>query len=92
MKKKIIGIIWLGLMVCLSACAGESSAINMTTQPTSNVTLTVSAAADLIPAFTEIGALFTQETGIKVEFNFGSTGQLAQQVLQGAHHLVDTPR
>lgn len=81
---KIITIVWLGLMVCLSACAGESTAISNTTQPTSNVTLTVSAAADLIPAFTEIGALFTQETGIKVEFNFGSTGQLAQQILQGA--------
>ncbi|MBE7555179.1 MAG: molybdate ABC transporter substrate-binding protein [Anaerolineales bacterium] len=47
-------------------------------------TLTVSAAADLTPAFQEIGRLFEQETGTKVTFNFGSTGQLAQQIEQGA--------
>lgn len=47
-------------------------------------TLTVSAAADLTPAFGEIGKLFEQESGVKVTFNFGSTGQLAQQIEQGA--------
>ncbi|MCM3870659.1 MAG: molybdate ABC transporter substrate-binding protein [Pyrinomonadaceae bacterium] len=48
------------------------------------VTLTVSAAADLAPAFEEIGRLFERESGVKVTFNFGSTGQLAQQIEQGA--------
>ena len=48
------------------------------------VTLTISAAADLGPAFREIGSLFEQQTGIKTNFNFGSTGQLAQQIEQGA--------
>ena len=48
------------------------------------VTLTVSAAADLLPAFEELGKLFTRESGIKVTFNFGSTGQLTQQIEQGA--------
>jgi molybdate transport system substrate-binding protein len=48
------------------------------------VTLTVSAAADLIPAFEELSQRFTDETGIAVVFNFGSTGQLAQQIAQGA--------
>ena len=48
------------------------------------VTLTVSAAADLTPAFAELGKLFTNDTGIKVTFNFGSTGQLTQQIEQGA--------
>ena len=50
----------------------------------SPVTLTVSAAADLTPAFEELGQLFTKQTGIKVTFNFGSTGQLTQQIEQGA--------
>jgi molybdate transport system substrate-binding protein len=50
----------------------------------SDVTLTVSAAADLTPAFEEIGALFEQQTGVSVDFNFGSTGQLAQQIEAGA--------
>lgn len=46
--------------------------------------ITVSAAANLIPAFEEIGRRFEAETGIQVIFNFGSSGQLAQQIAQGA--------
>lgn len=82
--KYVIGMLWINLILFLSACEGGASVVDTTTYPTSQVTLTVSAAADLIPAFTEIGALFTQQTGIGVEFNFGSTGQLTQQILQGA--------
>jgi len=48
------------------------------------VTLTVSAASDLNYVFKEIGALWEKETGNKVTFNFGSTGQLAQQIERGA--------
>lgn len=44
----------------------------------------VSAAADLTPAFQELGARFEREKGIEVVFNFGSTGQLSQQIEQGA--------
>jgi len=47
-------------------------------------TLTVSAAADLSDAFSEIGRLYTAESGVGVSFNFGSTGQLAHQVELGA--------
>lgn len=46
--------------------------------------LTVSAASDLTPAFSEIGALFEAKTGTPVAFNFGSTGQLTQQIESGA--------
>lgn len=52
--------------------------------PAPSTTLTVSAAADLQLAFTEIGAQFEKESGTRVVFNFGSTGQLAQQIAQGA--------
>ncbi|WP_448573318.1 molybdate ABC transporter substrate-binding protein [Trichothermofontia sp.] len=48
------------------------------------VTLTVSAAADLNYVFPEIGRLWEQETGHRVTFNLGSTGQLAQQIERGA--------
>src|SRR5690349_2999304 len=58
--------------------------IRDTVRAQSDVTLTVSAASDLTPAFTELGALFEQETGVKVEFNFGSTGQLTEQIKAGA--------
>jgi molybdate transport system substrate-binding protein len=56
-------------------------------QPTmaqERVVLTVAAASDLTPAFEEIGDFFTAETGVGVEFTFGSTGQLTQQIEAGA--------
>jgi len=46
--------------------------------------LVVSAASDLQLAFQEIGALYQTRTGTRVVFNFGSSGQLAQQIAQGA--------
>ena len=71
-------IIFIASCVLLSACKSTRSVRE------SPVTLTVSAAADLTPAFEELGRLFENETGIKVIFNFGSTGQLTQQIEQGA--------
>lgn len=65
------------LFLLVSACAAPMG----TTEPTE---LIVAAAADLQFAFTEIGALFEKETGHKVTFVFGSTGQLAQQIENGA--------
>lgn len=46
--------------------------------------LTVAAASDLRPAFTELGRRFTADEGIEVTFSFGSSGQLAQQIVNGA--------
>jgi molybdate transport system substrate-binding protein len=70
------------LLVCVAApLAGCRSETTSGTQPK---TLTVSAASDLTPAFREIGKQFEQRDGTKVIFNFGSTGQLAQQIEQGA--------
>jgi molybdate transport system substrate-binding protein len=48
------------------------------------VELTVAAAADLQFAFTDIAAAYEQQTGHKVTLTFGSTGQLAQQIENGA--------
>ena len=46
--------------------------------------LVVAAASDLQFAFTEIGRLFTEETGQPVSFSFGSTGNLVHQIENGA--------
>lgn len=46
--------------------------------------IVVSAASDLTPAFQELGREFERREGTSVFFNFGSTGQLAQQIEQGA--------
>ena len=69
----------LVLALALSTACGSSPSVK-----DGPVTLTVSAAADLTPPFEELGKLFTNDTGTKVTFNFGSTGQLTQQVEQGA--------
>lgn len=69
-------LILLSLLVLLTACRPAPAS-----QP---VTLTVSAASSLTSAFAEIGERFTAETGHRVVFNFGSSGQLAQQIEQGA--------
>ncbi len=76
---KLCSTILLLFAVVLAGCAPASPA------PTkAPAELTVAAAADLQFAFTEIGELFEQETGNKVTFSFGSTGQLAQQIKNGA--------
>jgi molybdate transport system substrate-binding protein len=46
--------------------------------------ITVAAAADLQPAFEEIGKEFERQNRVKVIFSFGSTGMLAQQIENGA--------
>ncbi len=72
----LLCFILAGLLV---PCLGRAQS-----NPQQPVSLTISAAADLTLAFQELGALFEKETGTKVIFNFGSTGQLAQQIEQGA--------
>ena len=44
----------------------------------------IAAAADLKFALDEAAALFTAETGLAVETSFGSSGNFARQIEQGA--------
>jgi molybdate transport system substrate-binding protein len=46
--------------------------------------ITVAAASDLSPAFEELGQRFREATGIRVVYNFGSTGTLSRQIENGA--------
>jgi len=72
------------ILVLSSMLAFVLNACNSAEKRNTTESITVSAAADLVPAFEEIGREFERETGNKVTFNFGSTGQLAQQIEQGA--------
>ncbi|WP_209124761.1 molybdate ABC transporter substrate-binding protein [Alkalihalobacillus sp. BA299] len=80
MKVKILATLSISLIIIfmLSACKSGQ------TQPEENVAIKVAAASDLSLAFTEIGALFKEETGATITFSFGSTGQLADQIENGA--------
>jgi molybdate transport system substrate-binding protein len=46
--------------------------------------ITVSAAASLKDALSEIGPKFEQEKGIRITFNYGSSGALQKQIEEGA--------
>lgn len=73
-------IVALILSGFISSCgAGEPDAADET-----SVNLTVAAASDLQVAFTEIGALFEDQTEHSVTFSFGSSGNLATQIENGA--------
>lgn len=87
------------IMLLLAACTGRevTFAINNPTLDTplvkegtptaydpSRTELTVAAAADLQFAFSDIARLFEEQTGHKVTLVFGSTGQLSQQIENGA--------
>jgi molybdate transport system substrate-binding protein len=50
--------------------------------------ITVAAASDLAFAFPELAAAFERDTGTHVTFTFGSTGQLAKQIAEGAPYDV----
>jgi molybdate transport system substrate-binding protein len=70
----------LSLILPTSACKrSDSSDPNATTQ-----TIKVAAAADLAFAFRDLGIAFEKKTGTKVVFTFGSTGNLAKQIAEGA--------
>lgn len=70
----------LGLMAVLAAagCGGSD------TNSVDVVEIVVAAASELRPAFDEIGNLFTDETGVSVTFVYGSSGQLREQIINGA--------
>lgn len=71
----------LGLVGC-GGSSGSSSESDVGSKPERQIN--VAAAADLRLAFDELGALFTQKTGTEVVFTFGSSGQLAEQIVHGA--------
>ena len=72
--------------LCLILCPLLLSAgcSRQTTTKEERKEIIVAAASDLTPAFEELGRNFEQATGIKVVYNFGSTGTLARQIENGA--------
>jgi len=72
-------------MLAVAWLAGGCAAVPVPTeQARSAPPLTVAAASDLQFAFTEIAELYEAHTGQPVTLVFGSTGQLAQQIENGA--------
>jgi len=70
-------------LACVTACKDKTPATT-TNAPAPQHELTVAAAADLTPAFEELGREFESATKTKVIFMFGSTGMLTRQIENGA--------
>ena len=81
MKRSLAILAGIVLIIGISLVVYAQSNDQTESEP---ITLTVSAAASLTSAFEELGPAFEAETGIKVIFNHGSSGQLAEQIRQGA--------
>lgn len=87
MTKQIKMISIMGLLAVLLILAYAGKAVFFDKAEDHNAgqnSIMVAAASDLRFAFSEIGELFTEETGVEVLFQFGSSGNLAQQISQGA--------
>ncbi|NGZ74638.1 molybdate ABC transporter substrate-binding protein [Saccharibacillus alkalitolerans] len=97
MRRETFGLfsLLLALLLILSACGAKpaDSASNRTgagpgeseAGSAAAVTLTVSAAASLTDALADIQAAYEEaHPNVKLEFNFGASGALQQQIEQGA--------
>lgn len=71
MKLRIFSLLFLLLTVSCSAARRAE-------------TLTVAAAASLAPVMDELGEIYEDQTGYQVVFSYGATGNLAQQIRNGA--------
>ncbi|MBK5226056.1 MAG: molybdate ABC transporter substrate-binding protein [Thermoleophilia bacterium] len=81
-KKLVLFVVLLTASVSWAVACGDSSGAQT---GSADQQLTVSAASSLKDVFTELGKNFeSQHPGVKVEFNFASSGDLEQQIVAGA--------
>lgn len=93
-KELIVLLVLLGVFLAIGCTDNGNKATNETTAPIANETqvsgqepetITVSAAASLTEAFTDMESEFeTENPDIDVNFNFGSSGNLRKQIEGGA--------
>jgi molybdate transport system substrate-binding protein len=72
------------VFVCMLTGCGGSTKRTAAPKPIPGKELLVAGASDLRPAFEKLGQRFTEQTGTKVTFTFGSSGQLSKQITNGA--------
>lgn len=79
---------WVRILIITLLAATLVSACNLSNVQEDKITeeneLHIAAASDLRFAFEEIGKIFQEEQGVKVIYQFGSSGNLAQQIANGA--------
>src|SRR5688572_30480219 len=68
----------LALLLLVGGCPSKQG------DRASGKTVRVAAASDLARAFGDLGKDFEKQSGVKLVFDFGSSGLLAKQIEQGA--------
>jgi molybdate transport system substrate-binding protein len=81
--KRILNLLWIvGCILILISCSNEET--NQVSK-TSEVELTISAAASLTDVLNELQSMYKEENSdVKLFFNYGGSGTLQSQILQGA--------
>ncbi len=72
------------LSLLFGGCTSQKKLVSDPTLSTGKKELTVAAASDLTKAFTEVGTAFEKTYNCTVTFSFGSTGNLSEQIANGA--------
>jgi molybdate transport system substrate-binding protein len=84
---------WLTAVMCIggSGCggsrpvpAGATASVQNSKAPGATAPLMIAAASDLQLALPQVSERFREKTGIETTITFGASGQLAQQIKQGA--------
>ncbi|MCK8824792.1 molybdate ABC transporter substrate-binding protein [Fuchsiella alkaliacetigena] len=83
-KRAIQSLIVILILVLISLSSACDLVNNQGNKSAAEKELHVAAASDLRFAFEELGELFEKERGVEVVFQFGSSGNLAQQIANGA--------
>jgi molybdate transport system substrate-binding protein len=76
LKANIINVLLILLLIIVTGCSASD--------PAPKQELTVAAASSLTGAFTEMGKKFEEDNHCIVTFSFGSTGNLSEQIVNGA--------
>ncbi|WP_394582216.1 molybdate ABC transporter substrate-binding protein [Cytobacillus firmus] len=84
-KKSLLFFSSMVLFLLLAGCQSKNTGEEQQDAAGESVELTISAAASLQDALTEIEARFEKEhPNVLINFNFGASGSLQQQISQGA--------
>ncbi|WP_251859638.1 molybdate ABC transporter substrate-binding protein [Clostridium sp. Marseille-Q2269] len=82
--KKVLAVITMAVTLGTLVGCGKQQTKATNTENAKKQEITVSAAASLKESLESIEPIFEKETGVKVNFNFASSGTLQKQIEQGS--------
>lgn len=74
-QRKLLVISFIMFLIIASGCKNEKD---------ERVEIHIAAASNLVQAFTELGTIYEKDHNVKIVFSFGSSGQLTEQIINGA--------